>query len=289
MSVESWVTNVLRSRRPEARAIPKVNQFDYARQASSSSSLSQIVAYTSARDIHSQLELAPVLSIRGKGDFGALPAGLRLMASKANLRYSTELFQNRCLESPAAVLGEQENNALDETPLIQQYLQFRSEFMGYLYAMTRDAELSEEVYQNAAVVVMEQSQKDEPIRNFRAWAKEVIRRQALHAIRARAVSTKRSQAVSPELLDAVSNVFLQDDSKDSVARDEAGALKLCLNDLPDDKRQLIAMRYEGSSSFDEISEHVGSTPAAVQRALSRVRKMLHGCVQRRMRLAEGTS
>ena len=178
---------------------------------------------------------------------------------------------------------------MDETPLIQQYLQFRSEFMGYLYAMTRDAEMSEEVYQNAAVVVMEQSQKSETIRNFRAWAKEVIRRQALHAIRARAVSAKHARAISPELLDAVSDTFLKADSEGTVVRDEARALNRCLGDLPEDKRELIAMRYEGSSTFDEISEHVGSTPAAVQRALSRVRKMLHGCVQRRMRLAEGAS
>jgi len=33
---------------------------------------------------------------------------------------------------------------MDELPLIQQDLRLRSEFMGYLYAMTRDAELSEE-------------------------------------------------------------------------------------------------------------------------------------------------
>lgn len=178
---------------------------------------------------------------------------------------------------------------MDDRPLIQQYLQFRSEFMGYLYAMTRDVELSEEVYQNAAVVVMEQSQKAETIRNFRAWAKEVVRRQALHAMRARAVSAKHARAISPELLDAVSDAFVQDDSDDTVVRDEARALKRCLDDLPEEKRELVAMRYEGSSSFDEISEHVGSTPAAVQRALSRVRRMLHGCVQRRMRLAEGTS
>ncbi|MDG2220123.1 MAG: hypothetical protein P8L85_02010 [Rubripirellula sp.] len=39
---------------------------------------------------------------------------------------------------------------LDDTPHIEQYLQFRGEFMGTLYAMIRD---------------------------FRAWAKEVIRRQ----------------------------------------------------------------------------------------------------------------
>jgi RNA polymerase sigma-70 factor (ECF subfamily) len=183
----------------------------------------------------------------------------------------------------------QENSDLDETPHIQQYLQFRGEFMGYLYAITRDAELSEEVYQNAAVVVIEQSEKPETIRDFRAWAKEVVRRQALHAIRARDVSTTRTRAMSPELLDVVSDAFLKDDSAASAVHEEANALRQCLDTLPAEKRELVALRYEGSSTFDEISDHVGSTPAAVQRALSRVRKMLHGCVQRRLQLAEESS
>ena len=178
---------------------------------------------------------------------------------------------------------------MDETPLIQKYLQLRSEFMGYLYAMTRDAELAEEIYQNAAVVVIEKADQPETIRNFRAWAKEVVRRQALHAIRARELSARRGRAMSPELLEAVSNAFIQDTSEDSVVRDEAGALRQCLDGLPTDKRELVAMRYERSSRFDEISKHTNSTPAAVQRALSRIRKMLHACIQRRMQLAEGAS
>ena len=178
---------------------------------------------------------------------------------------------------------------MDETPLIQQYLQHRSEFMGYLYAITRDAELSEEIYQNAAVVVIEKADQPHTIRNFRAWAKEVVRRQALHAIRARAVAERHGRAVSPELLEAVSIAFIDDTSDDSVTRDEASALRKCLEGLPRDKRELIALRYEGSSSFDEISKHTGSTPAAVQRALSRIRKLLHGCVQKRLQLAEGSS
>lgn len=177
---------------------------------------------------------------------------------------------------------------MDEMPLIQQYLQLRSEFMGYLYAMTRDAELAEEIYQNAAVVVIEKAEMPETIRDFRAWAKEVIRRQALHAMRAREIATRHGRAMSPELLEAVSDAFMQDPSEDSVVRNEAGALRKCLEGLPKDKRELVALRYERSSSFGEISSHTGSTPAAVQRALSRIRKMLHGCIQRRMRLAEGT-
>ncbi|MDG1874373.1 MAG: hypothetical protein P8J27_10715 [Mariniblastus sp.] len=47
--------------------------------------------------------------------------------------------------------------------------------MGYLYAITRDADFSDEIYQNAAVVVMEQIGKADTIRDFRAWAKEVVR------------------------------------------------------------------------------------------------------------------
>ncbi len=116
---------------------------------------------------------------------------------------------------------------MDETPLIQQYMQLRSEFMGYLYAMTRDAELAEEVYQNAAVVVIQKADQSETIHNFRAWAKEVVRRQALHAIRAREASAKYGRAMAPELLEAVSEAFMHDTSEDSVVRDEAGVLRKC--------------------------------------------------------------
>lgn len=177
---------------------------------------------------------------------------------------------------------------MDELPLIQQYLKLRSEFMGYLYAITRDAELAEEVYQNAAVVVMEQAQQsEEEIRSFRSWAKEVVRRQALHAIRTRENSSKLGRPMAPELLEAVCAVFVEDDSQDSIVELEGKALKLCLEGLSEEKREMLALRYESSFSFDDISAKMGSTPAAIQRALSRIRKSLQNCVEKRIRVAEG--
>ena len=170
---------------------------------------------------------------------------------------------------------------------IQQYLQLRSEFMGYLYAITRDAELAEEVYQNSAVVVIEKANSDEEIRNFRAWAKEVIRRQALHAIRTRETSRRHGRAIAPELLDAIADTFSKDQSTESVVHNEATAMQKCVDELPDEKRKLIAMRYKSDAGFDEISSSMNSTPAAVQRALSRIRKVLHDCTQRRLALTEG--
>lgn len=175
---------------------------------------------------------------------------------------------------------------MNETPQIQQYLQFRSEFMGYLYAITRDTDLSEEIYQNAAVVVMEQAGKTETIRDFRAWAKEVVRRQAFHAIRKRAKSSKLTRIVSPELIDVVSAAFLEDQTEVMTVDSESAALRECLNSLPSEKRLLVALRYESGASFASISNQLDSTPSAIQRALSRVRKLLHGCIQKKLRIAE---
>ncbi len=176
---------------------------------------------------------------------------------------------------------------MTESQPIQQYLQLRSEFMGYLYAIIRDAELAEEVYQNAAVVIIEKASSDETIRNFRAWAKEVVRRQALHAIRSRETARRHGRATAPELLEAISATFCEDDSTASLVHKEAAAMQKCVGELPQEKKTLVAMRYEHDASFDEISRKMNSTPAAIQRALSRIRKMLHECTQRRLALSEG--
>ncbi|MEL0095354.1 MAG: sigma-70 family RNA polymerase sigma factor [Planctomycetaceae bacterium] len=175
---------------------------------------------------------------------------------------------------------------MSEKPLIKQYLQLRGEFMGYLYAITRDAELAEEVYQNAAIVVLEKTDEAAEIRNFRAWAKEVIRRQALHAIRARVTTKQHVLTISPQLLESISDAFIEDVSEGVVFVNRTRALKQCLADLPHDKREIVAMRYERDSSFNHISEKIGSSPSAVQRSLSRIRRMLQGCVLRRMKLME---
>ena len=69
---------------------------------------------------------------------------------------------------------------MTDASLIKELLRYQSDFMAYLMAITRDLDAAEEVFQNAAVVVAEKGAGDEEIHNFRAWAKEVVRRQALH-------------------------------------------------------------------------------------------------------------
>ena len=172
---------------------------------------------------------------------------------------------------------------MSDPTLIRELLRHQVDFMAYLMAMVRDLGAAEEIFQNAAVVVMQHagSPEAEPIRDFRAWAKEIVRRQALHHLRT-AGREARMAALQPELLEQIDRAF-DDDATDPDRRQrELDALRECAGRLPDVQRRMVAMRYEQKSSFEAIGAAVGRTAAAVQRSLSRTRRMLHDCVQAKL-------
>jgi RNA polymerase sigma-70 factor (ECF subfamily) len=177
---------------------------------------------------------------------------------------------------------------MSQTELIRQLLRHQGDFMAYLRAMVHDLDAVEEVFQNAAVVVMQHActPQAEPIRDFRAWAKQIVRRQALHFLRARGRAA-RAAMVEPELLVQIDRAF-DDDATDAVQRQrELDALRECNTMLPDVQRRMVAMRYESRASFDVIAAAVGRTAAAVQRSLSRTRRVLHDCVQAKLKHPAG--
>lgn len=168
---------------------------------------------------------------------------------------------------------------MNDTPPIKQFLRHESEFMGYLMAMTRDFGAAEEIFQNAAVIVMEKAGQEEPIRDFRAWAKEVVRRQALFYFRE--ASQRRSLSTNPELIEQISASFMEDDTDDVSRERELTALRHCLKSVQPEHRQMIALRYENCGSFETIGNALGRSSTAVQRAISRVRKLLLRCIQQK--------
>jgi RNA polymerase sigma-70 factor (ECF subfamily) len=175
----------------------------------------------------------------------------------------------------------------DDAPLIKLFLQHQSDFMAYLMAITRDFTAAEEIFQNAAVVVIERSATREEVRDFRAWAKEVIRRQALLYLRQQSQRARRVRPLEPALLDQIGRAFVEDDTSESVLRREIAALQDCIREVPETGRKMLSLRYEQRASFRQIAAIVKRTEAAVQRALSRLRKSLHDCVRSKVSLSEG--
>lgn len=171
-----------------------------------------------------------------------------------------------------------------QVPLIKQLLKSQSLFMGYLVAMTRDLGAAEEIFQNVAVVVLEQGSQ-EVIRDFQAWAKEIVRRQALHYLRERSQARQRSMA--PELLEGLALSLDADSWEPEGPPREREALAQCLRVLPPRSRRIMALRYEKRQSFEEIGRILESSAQAIQRIISRIRQSLHECVRLRLETAGG--
>jgi len=170
---------------------------------------------------------------------------------------------------------------MDGEPLIKQLLRQQGLFMGYLMAMTRgDLAAAEEIFQNVAVVVLERGPA-EAVRDFHAWAKEIVRRQALHYLREKSRSSARVRPVAPELLDGLAFALEEGAWDEQAAPAERDALAECLKGLTPRSRRMMALRYERRASFDEIARALDASGQAVQRALSRIRRVLHDCVRSR--------
>ena len=140
-----------------------------------------------------------------------------------------------------------------DEPLIKQLLRQQGLFMGYLMAMTRgDLPAAEEIFQNVAVVVLERG-ATEGVRDFHAWAKEIVRRQALHYLREKSRSSARVRPVAPELLDGLSLALEEAAGDAPAASAERDALAECLKALAPRSRRMMALRYERRASFDEVA------------------------------------
>jgi RNA polymerase sigma factor (sigma-70 family) len=174
---------------------------------------------------------------------------------------------------------------MDQQPLIKQFLRHQSAFMGYLVAMTRRLDAAEEVFQNVAVVMQRKEGEIRPD-DFYAWAKEVVRRQALLYLDERIRARARERPTDPTLLNAISRAFAGDPTSDEERRLESDALDACLRRLTARARRMVTMRYQGKSSFEAIADALKTTAAGVQRSISRARASLRECIARHLRAAE---
>ena len=172
---------------------------------------------------------------------------------------------------------------MSKQPLIKQLLKCQAPFMGYLVAILRDPAAAEEVFQETAVVLMEKEKKEDfQPDHFQAWAKEVVRRQALKYLNKHKRDSARLTSVEPRLIDEISKVFTEDKTSVSRHEQEMHALRKCLDEIPGKSKRMLALRYEKNKSLNKISEIMNSTGAAVQKMISRLRHNLKDCIERKV-------
>ena len=165
--------------------------------------------------------------------------------------------------------------------ILRLFLQYRVMLSGFLYTLVEDWELVEEALQETAVFVCNRWEDFVPGTDFGAWIRTVAR------LRVREAVHRRRRAASPpvegilEGLDAAAVERAWADRGAFSAR-HTEALARCLRELPELQRRTVEMRYVERRSCERIAARYKRRVDAVYASLSRIRRRLKACVERRL-------
>ena len=167
---------------------------------------------------------------------------------------------------------------------LKELLSFRSELLGFIRAILRNTADAEDLFQETCRIILEKAATSPPIVDFRAWAKEIARRQVLQHYRT--LRTRKTSTVpSEEMAELVSDVYLKHSPPAERLAEESAALRACLDEMPEKQRQLIRLRFLAGQGYDTIARAIQGSEAAIRRMVARTRILLTECVRQKLGLA----
>jgi RNA polymerase sigma-70 factor (ECF subfamily) len=146
----------------------------------------------------------------------------------------------------------------------------------FAYAILRDFHHAEDVYQEVAIVVVNQWQSMPRDQGLRPWLREVTRRKALEARR----SSGRIGPVLPEEVLEQVGAHLGTGGQPGGRRDLRDVMADCLGRLGAVARRIVLARYGGERSCEEIAAEAARSVQGVYAILKRARLALAECVDR---------
>jgi RNA polymerase sigma-70 factor (ECF subfamily) len=164
--------------------------------------------------------------------------------------------------------------------LTRSLLENRRAIFGFVFALTRDLETAEEIFQEVSLAILGEASRGTRPENFVAWTRELARHRVADFYRARG---RAPLPLSPSMVDAVAQAFDEGDLAPETMQARQKSLLECLAELPARARELIERRYRDRRSPGEIAEAVGWKLNAVHVGLSKARRALADCVEARLR------
>jgi RNA polymerase sigma-70 factor (ECF subfamily) len=168
----------------------------------------------------------------------------------------------------------------DHEHFLPQFLAVQSDLRAFIGAAIRDQTARDDVFQEVAMILWKKFELYDPTRPFGAWARGIALRKVMEDRRLRA---KWPESLTVEALEALSVGFTADEAE-SPWKDREKALGFCLEQLPGRGARFIQDRYHRGLSIEAMAEEAGMKLDALYQTLSRLRRQLRDCVERRLGL-----
>lgn len=165
--------------------------------------------------------------------------------------------------------------------VMRLFAQHQRWLYGYLMTLLGDANDADDVFQEVCVIFWQKHHEFKLGTNFVSWMSVIAYHQCQKQWRIR----KRDRRyLSVSVLGQLAE-NIKGDSELADARRQA--LRLCIESLPDDDRELVNLCYgDRKVTMKSVANEIGRPAGTVYKALNRVRKRLLQCVSKKLS-AEG--
>jgi RNA polymerase sigma-70 factor (ECF subfamily) len=141
---------------------------------------------------------------------------------------------------------------------------------------------AEEVVARTSVVLWKKKDDFDPNRDFVRWACGIAYRQTLIYLRER---RRNHLTMSVDVLERIAQVRI---SRDEILEQRRSALQGCLNKLAKSDRKIIDAYYSCKrKTAAEVGAELGRPTNTILKALIRIRRALHRCIDRSVARVEG--
>lgn len=165
-------------------------------------------------------------------------------------------------------------NEQERHNLFSEFLtRYQSELYGYIFAVVRNWEDADDLYQSVSLVLWRKFELFRPGSSFFAWARQTARIEISKYLRLKRLST----SVSEKLLDEVAKTAIETQS-DEVDLYLA-ALRHCKTKLTVSDETLLELHYAEDLGSRQIADRLGRSQSSVCNSLNRIRSWLLECVQ----------
>jgi RNA polymerase sigma-70 factor, ECF subfamily len=169
---------------------------------------------------------------------------------------------------------------LDTEQIVRVLMAERNKLVAYAWSLMGDFNMGEDVVQEVALLAMAKGSEVADPPRLRVWLRRATRLKALEALRQK---QRTGSILSDEALDKLEPHWEADDQQADLAEPAmAEMLRACFQDLTDNQRRLLTLRYANGLRSSEIAERLDMNVESVYRALTRAHRSLADCVQGRL-------
>lgn len=156
---------------------------------------------------------------------------------------------------------------------------------GYIASLVHDRAEADDLVQSVALTAVEKIGEFDNARSFDAWVLGIARLKILRHYRTVARDQQRlvfNEAIVNQLSDEYLGLSEQHDLR-------VKALRICMEKLPDDSRELLTRRYFHAQQVKAIAEQLGLTPRQISKRLFTIRRGLERCISLKLHGKDGAA